>query len=123
MDVAALGGPTRAGLLAWAAALALCDRLWKPEENEALLRIGERLEVPRSELASLAAAAQRGDLEATLPEGPEQARAWLRILIDLAASDGALAAEERALLHSLAAQSGVGADELEQWIARSVETL
>ena len=123
MDVAALGGPTRAGLLAWAAALALCDRLWKPEENEALLRIGERLEVPRSELASLAAAAQRGDLEATLPEGPEQARAWLRILIDLAASDGALAAEERALLHSLAAQSGVGADEIEQWIARSVETL
>jgi tellurite resistance protein len=111
-DVAALSGTTRGGLLAWAAALTLRDGLFEPEENAALLALAERLDVPVSDLRSLAVAAQRGELKASLPEGPDQARAWLRLLRDLAHADGALAPEERALLDSLARRCGVDPREL-----------
>jgi tellurite resistance protein len=112
-DLAALSGTTRGGLLAWAASLALADGRFKPEENAALLGLAERLDVPVSDLRSLAVAAQRGEIEAALPGSDEQARAWLRILHDLACADGALAPEERALLDSLARRCGLDPRELE----------
>ena len=92
--------PSAAGLLWWAAATAQQDGRIDPKEHAALVSLAHRHGLAAGDIETLLRS-QLSGTSAPEPRNEEEARSWLRSLVELALADGAIqSGEKRFLAHA-----------------------
>jgi hypothetical protein len=114
--------PSPSALLAWGVATVRADGTIDERERQAVLRLAHGFGVPPERVAAMLDG-PLPDLSAPLPGGGEETRAWLRVLCNLALSDGDFSAPERAFLTHAAERLGVPHGELKHMIGAARASL
>jgi tellurite resistance protein len=110
-------GPSAAGLVIWAAALARSDRDVDERERATLHRLAARLELPPERVDEFLD--ERNDGTGPVPRDPTEARDWYAALVELALADGSISRAERGFLRHAADRLGMSHRESERALAEA----
>jgi uncharacterized tellurite resistance protein B-like protein len=111
----AIGGR---GALAWMISVMLADGQIDARERRALDRIAADHHVDAEELETMMHAAMQGQLQSPQAASSDEARAWLRGMIQIALADGKIHREESRLLRMMAGRVGLNEYDVRQMIKR-----
>lgn len=106
-QVADTGMPHALALLSWLAQHAQAAGGITDDERALFMHAAAQYGVDDGRAQMILAAAERGKLEIAEPDGPEEAKAWLVALTELALEDGKVSSEEWTLLYTLGERQGL----------------
>ena len=106
-------------LLAWLVRVAAADGNIDKSEMKLLMLFADRRNIPLERLRQMIEAARVGTLDAPMPSGPPEARAWVTEMITIGLADGTVGKEEYAVFRALGERMGLAVQDIDLLIKKS----